>query len=206
MVLDLCGFTIDMASADAALLLQGTSGQILHINNGRLINLSAYKLKNLDSESTNKFVFENVEFVLSDDFSLTYNLATEIQGHCIISGVTGKRFFNQSNRTFAITTGSTLTVMDGVIYEHISFGDTFSMTPSSTLELIGGRLNWNPSNVESLDLQLSTGRLIVDHKSTLDTAYSGCRIIFSESLDVKIRPGATLEVVGAGMLVCQRPV
>jgi len=205
MTLDLCGFTIDMADAAAALELQGVSGQTLHINNGRLINLSSAKLTNIDNASTNKFVFENVEFVLSDDFYLMYNLVTEIHGHCIISGVADKCFFNLSDCTFAITTGSTLTVMNGLVFQHLSLGNMFSMTDSSTLELIGSKFQWNPSS-DSVGLELSTGRLIIDHQSTFDTGYSGCSIIFDESLDVEIRPGALLEVAGDGVLVCQNLV
>ncbi len=210
MVLDLAGFTIDMATAEAALVLCGGSGQILRICNGRLLNLSASKLAGLDDNSS--IILENVELALTvvDEGSnpVDYvfggsNTSLKFQGNCSIHGASGVVFENVSNADITIASGSTVTIGDGVTYSHHNQSDTnFIMEDrSSQLVLIGATFKSDNTYEGDRSLFISDGKIVVDHKTTFDVGSKG--IVLATNLDFQIRPSATVTVVGSGTLSYQ---
>jgi len=204
-VLDLNGYMIDLADNNARLELSNGTASLhtLRICNGRILNLTTSKLRAWTAQS--KIILENVELVLSDSSDYLYGLDgddgriavdLEIQGNCVISGITDRMFDFASTGDFTIASGAKLTLRDGVQYHHDGAGnDNFVMIDSSScLELIGAKFK----STNSSSLVLSTGTMIVDHKTTFDVGTHG--ITFDDSLNVQIRPSATISVTGGGTL------
>jgi hypothetical protein len=213
MVLDLNGFTINLDDADAALLLQGGTGNVLRICNGRLTDLSGTKLA---AQSGSKIIFENVECALTHtelvedvvtgvDYVFANNAGLEFQGHCLITGRPGVAFRNQSSVAPIITQGSVLSVMYNMIYWHdTDAGFTFDHV-TSTLELIGATFKSDAEREEPL--VLGRGIIIIDHKSVLHVGSAGINLgDGGNELDLEIRPSATITVAGTGTLLYQPEV
>jgi hypothetical protein len=205
MVLDLNGYMIDLADENARLeLVNGTASQhALRICNGRLLNLTTSKLRAWTTNS--KIILENVELVLSGSDTYTFGLDGddnriavdfEIQGNCLVSGIAARAFNFTSTGDFTIASGAKLTLRDGIQYHHNGGGiDNFVMIDSSScLELIGATFK----STNSSSLLLTTGTMTVDHKTTFDVGTNG--ITFDETLNVQIRPSATISVTGGGAL------
>ena len=213
MVIDLNGFTINLDDADAALLLQGGSGNVLRICNGRLTDLSGTKLA---AQSGSKIIFENVECALTHtelvedvvtgvDYVFANNAGLEFQGHCSITGRPGVAFRNQSSVAPIITQGSVLSVMYNMIYWHDTYADFTFDHRTSTLELIGATFKSDADREGPL--ALSRGIIIVDHKSILHVGSAGINLgDGGNGLDLEIRPSATITVAGTGTLLYQPEV
>lgn len=201
MVLDLNQFTIDMANAEAFIGLQGASGQVLRICNGRIINLSDDLVNGfkLAAESGTKIILENVELELAGD--CTYqDAALQIEGACSFTGVKGAIFAYESMANLTIAKGSALTINDGVTYYHNNEGVTniVCADKTATLSLIGAVFK-RKSTTTNDKLALTVGTLIVDHQSTIEVGTKG--VSFGDGtpahdLSVIIHPDATIAVGG----------
>jgi len=186
MELDLNGYSITFGSNGAINVL--TSGNVLVIKNGRLANVTG---TDISAESGAQFALQNVELCLADDVTWAAG-QLDIHGHCTISGVAGKSFINNSGADITLATNATLTVCDDMIYSHNNAGTAnFVMTDAtSTLELIGATFR-HPDDAAAT-LALSTGRMVVDHKSYIQPGNDNMTI--ASSLTIEVRPGATLNV------------
>ncbi|MDQ5890455.1 MAG: hypothetical protein QG604_329 [Candidatus Dependentiae bacterium] len=199
MVLDLNGKTIDMSSSSALIQLLADLGgdSSLYIKNGRLINIAD------DGTTGPKIIIpagstlylENVQLGLNDDFTFA-DASLVIQGHCVISGVSGKVFDNTSADDFVIQSNARLTLMDGVVYDHNNAGTINFVTTDATsvIELIGA--TFRRHDLGSGDpLALTNGTMIVDHKSYIQPGSKGIDFgTDSAAFNIEIRPGATINV------------
>jgi hypothetical protein len=176
--LDLNGFSVIMSTGGEINL--STAGNQLLIKNGRIIDLEGTML-----------TLDTVELVLKNEATWA---AGELYfaGHCAISGIAGKSFINTSTEALTINSAATLTVMDGMIYSHSNDGtNNFAFADAtSTLELIGG--TFRHPDAAAATLALSTGRMVVDHKSYIQPGNDNMTI--ASSLTIEVRPGATLNV------------
>ncbi len=197
MVLDLNNHTIDMSHPSAELVLGGSTGTILRICNGSLINLSDYKLS---ASHNTTIIFENVVCSLADDATYSSG-ALRIEGQCSFAGKRATSFINTSSAGITLASSATLTINDGVTYYHNNNGTTnvvFS-DRTSTLALLGGGFKYYPSAVAPL--VFVDGSLIVDHAATLDVGAGGITLGNStDDFHTDIRPSAVLNVLGTGTL------
>jgi hypothetical protein len=184
--LDLNGFSVIMSTGGEINL--STAGNQLLIKNGRIIDLEGTMLA---AETGTQLTLDTVELVLKNEATWA---AGELYfaGHCAISGIAGKSFINTSTEALTINSAATLTVMDGMIYSHSNDGtNNFAFADAtSTLELIGG--TFRHPDAAAATLALSTGRMVVDHKSYIQPGNDNMTI--ASSLTIEVRPGATLNV------------
>jgi|GEM_PF-2037176 len=196
MVLDCNGMTIDMASASAAITLQagGSSGSILKIRNGRLINLSGTKLS---APAGATIYLENMILELSGNYTFA-SAALEINGTCEVRGVSGSTFNFTSTDNLTIDTDAHFRFADGITYSHNNTGTTNLVLTdgSSSMEFIGATLTG--SSTAEGPLVLTKGILLADHNSTINPSTAGIQIgdgaSSSNNLKVRLRPGAMLAV------------
>ena len=203
MHLNLNGFTIDLAALGAGLFLQGTGGSSLRISNGCLVNVSGTKLAGLENT---KIILEDVEVCLSLASGGNYTFAhaaLDIEGRCGISGVEGNVFNNTSTALMTIKPNAVFSVLDGIVYSHNNSGTANFVLAHATscLELIGGFFR-HPASVSAGPLMITTGKIVVDHKSYIQPGADG--ICLGDGVDplnnvsIKVRPGATIEVGSDG--------
>ncbi len=201
MIVDCNGFTIDMSHVDALFELRGTTNQRLRLCNGRLVGLSHHKLR--ANHDGSMIILENMELVLNtdDDYIFGENCAVtlSIEGRCMITGFYGRIFENKSYSDVIIRSGATLVLADSIVYKHRNNSvDSFVFEDSSSsLELIGSTFEF--SNTTEGSLLLEKGKMIIDDLATLNVGDFG--ITLQDSLDVNIRPSATVTVTGAGTLL-----
>ncbi len=213
MMLDLNGFMIDLHDSNAAILLQGSSGAVLRICNGRLLNLSGTKLAVLNNGG--KLIFENVECVLSEESQGNYRFGAgegsvdatlEIQGRCSITGRPGNIFYSESNGDTIIASGATWRIMYNLGYVHSTLADFECVDGSSTVELVGA-LFGTMDRGEAGPLVLPIGTIVADHKSVINVGDAGITLgNGTTEVDLIIRPGATISVTGSGTLLYQTQV
>ncbi len=200
-IIDCNGFTINMQDSNALFRLRGGAGQVLRFCNGRITKLSGDKVCAWDHDS--QIIFENMELVINDtsDYVLGngVNVAVRFEGNCVITGRRGNSFINQSHNTFTIASGAKLTIKDGITYSHNNDGpENFVMSDASaTLELIDA--TFTSDNTDEEALLLSDGTIVIDHASTFNVGDYG--ITLDESLNIQIRPSATIAVDGSGTLL-----
>ncbi len=195
MVLDLQGHTINMAHSSALISLQGAAGNVLHIINGRIINMSSTKIA---AEASTKIIFDNVELELAGNTTYA-NADITFEGNCTISGVSGSQFsYTPDAGTLTIATGGSLIIANGITYYHNNEGtENFVMADgSSQLHLIGGTF-LRKSTTTTDPLVLTNGVLYVDHKSTINVGTHDINIgngTFANNLSIEFLPSATLLV------------
>jgi hypothetical protein len=209
MCFDLQGHTVSLASSNARVVLRGAASSSLRIKNGRLVGVAdtfAGEDPSIVCVGGAKIIFENVEVCLTSTLSLVA-FPIDIVGHCAISGVYGAQMmFIGEDIVFTITSHAVLTLHDGIEYYHgVSGANSFGFEDAtSTLELIGGCFRRQLFDEAMGDpLILKTGTVTVDHISQINVGDRGIQLgtgLLIEDLHLIIRPGATLQVMGADTL------
>ncbi len=204
-VIDLNGKTLDFSDVSAGLALLD-SFMTVTIRNGRIANLSDEKITGTPNSY---YVFENVEFVLTGDTTISASIGVTFKGNCsIVAAESGTQLINQSLLNTTIASGSSLTLGDGVVYCHANAGEAnFVFADSSSrLELMGATFRRNdvePGEGDEPDaLVLKNGCLIIDHISYLQPGSNGIQIgdgiTAANNLTIEIRPSATLTLGSGG--------
>ncbi len=192
MTLDLNNHSISFVG-DGGLVLYGGADAILHIKNGTLLELSDSVIQ---AASIGRIIFENVELVLNSDFTwLRGNLM--MRGNCVMGTFDSAQFINTSSAEFAIPKGATLRLSPGITYLHANEGDD-NFTLIGQVELVNATFKRADDVITDASLIISGGTIRVDHNSTIDVGTKG--ITLGANIGVDLYPGATLSVVGSGVL------
>jgi hypothetical protein len=199
MILNLNGHSIDCAHDNAAIVLQGSDDSVLRIQNGRLLNVSANKLR---SSSGNTIIFESVDIHIVDDAVLEGG-SVRIEGCSSVYGIGGKKFTYEPDDfdSFTIESNATFTVQDGLTYEHASSATNNFVFDSGTSQLVLMGGTFMRTDVDGGEqLLFTTGHLLIDHTSYLNAGHGGIALGNGESSDanftIDFRPGATLTLLG----------
>jgi|GEM_PF-2112041 len=194
MELDLGGNTLDLGLSNGIHVYgQIDAENSLVIKNGRIILNGSAQLG--VSSAHNELVLENIEIVLNATDWVYDSGWLTIGGNCRISGSAGSALIMSSPDEFEIRDVSTLTLCDGIVYSHSSSTDFVLASALATLELIGGTFrhpDYSAPDTLNGVLTLSTGRLVVDHKSYMQPGSVG--MVLDSNLIIELRPGATIVV------------
>ncbi|MEI7580833.1 MAG: hypothetical protein WCJ17_03465, partial [bacterium] len=210
--IDLQGHTISLASTNARLVMRGAATSSLRIKNGRLIAVGdnfAGEDPSLVSVGGAKIILEDVELCLTRTLSIV-DYPLDIVGYCSVSGDNApEMYFISDDINFTITSQATLSLRDGVTYNHCSnAAHTFVFADATaTLELVGATFQGRVfGELEGDPLVLKTGSMIIDHIAEINVGDRGVQLgdqLVGDDLHLIIRPSATLKITGTGGLAYQ---
>jgi len=202
-IFDLNGKTLDLGAGGFEVLLTHASSNFL-IKNGRIKDATGDLLDGNNSSHVGTITLQDVAVELSGDLNLNYGKFV-IKGDTTFfvggDGAVGRSIvFDDGATSFTIAAGATLTLENGVTFDHnkttantFLFGDQ-----SATLRLVGANMDL-AATADGDDLQ--TGRLILDHICTF-TASSNSNFTYNlgPDLDIHLMPGAQFKIEGYGKI------
>lgn len=229
MILDLNGHDLTLGSGGKIIAGNGR----LTIKNGRIIGLKDTESNIItgNADATAIVEFEDVELVLEDDTTFDASKGKiEVTRDCLITGTDGKSFIfdatsstASNSQSLTVNVNSMLTVGTGLDLtvsttiglpaatdkqvQNLVLTDGGTTSAHGTLNLQGGSLTAGGAN--GSELVVNAGRLIADHRASLDGGTVGMRLGSSSltnefgdagssanDLTIELMPGTLLNIAG----------